>query len=149
MKRLYKDDKVDVEYREWCFDGSMAPDDWKVQYDDCEIPIEEIDYLTINSFLNDNQEFIDFIIKYRDEIYAPTRNITLEKIAEEEAEEERLKKSIPKVGMTAEQVRKSRWGNPNKINKDTYSWGVTEQWVYKQGYVYLENGIVTSVSESY
>lgn len=56
-------------------------------------------------------------------------------------------KTMPKVGMTANQVRTSTWGIPDEINKDTYSWGTTEQWVYRDlGYVYLENGIVTSVS---
>ena len=63
-------------------------------------------------------------------------------------ERENLRKSIPKVGMTSYEVRQTKWGNPDKINKDTYSWGTTEQWVYKKyGYVYLRNGIVTSVSE--
>lgn len=63
-------------------------------------------------------------------------------------EREKLKKSIPKVGMTSYEVRQTKWGNPDKINKDTYSWGTTEQWVYKKyGYVYLKNGTVTSVSE--
>ena len=34
------------------------------------------------------------------------------------------------------------------INKDTYSWGTTEQWVYNnKGYIYFKNGIVTSISE--
>lgn len=55
---------------------------------------------------------------------------------------------MPKVGMTANEVKNSTWGTPDKINKDTYSWGTTEQWVYNNlGYVYLENGIVTSVSQ--
>ena len=50
--------------------------------------------------------------------------------------------------MTASEVRKTLWGEPDKINKDTYSWGTTEQWVYyNYGYVYLKNGIVTSVSQ--
>lgn len=54
----------------------------------------------------------------------------------------------PKIGMTISEVKKSTWGEPDKINKDTYSWGVKEQWVYKnRGYIYFENGIVTSISE--
>lgn len=53
----------------------------------------------------------------------------------------------PKIGMTKEEVRKSTWGYPEKINKDTYSWGVKEQWVYDNGYIYFKNGIVTSISE--
>ena len=34
----------------------------------------------------------------------------------------------PKIGMTTEEVLNSTWGKPKKINKDTYSWGVKEQW---------------------
>lgn len=34
----------------------------------------------------------------------------------------------PKVGMTASEVRAGAWGEPDKINSDTYSWGTTEQW---------------------
>lgn len=54
----------------------------------------------------------------------------------------------PKIGMTAQEVRNSSWGSPKKINTDTYSWGTKEQWVYDNGYIYFENGIVTSISES-
>ena len=58
------------------------------------------------------------------------------------------KPSKPTIGMSASEVRNTKWGAPDKINKDTYSWGTTEQWVYKShGYVYFENGKVTSISE--
>ena len=54
----------------------------------------------------------------------------------------------PRIGMTAEEVLKSTWGEPEHINKTTYSWGVKEQWCYSAyRYIYLENGIVTSISE--
>lgn len=58
----------------------------------------------------------------------------------------------PSIGMTPEEVRKSTWGSPDKINKDTYSWGTSEQWVYKDGkysnkYIYFKNGYVSSISE--
>lgn len=57
-------------------------------------------------------------------------------------------KTKPQVGMTEEEVLSSAWGYPNKRNKDTYSWGTTEQWVYNNyGYVYFRNGIVTSISD--
>jgi len=54
----------------------------------------------------------------------------------------------PKIGMTKEEVERSTWGYPKKINKDTYSWGTKEQWVYDKGYIYFRDGIVTSISES-
>ncbi|MFG0593601.1 DUF4124 domain-containing protein [Delftia sp. WSY_9] len=52
-------------------------------------------------------------------------------------------------GMSESQVKNS-WGSPTKINKTIGSNGVNEQWVYRRGggvsqYVYLENGVVTSI----
>ena len=56
--------------------------------------------------------------------------------------------SKPKIGMSREEVNNSTWGEPRDINKSTYSWGTTEQWVYPDNkYVYFDDGIVTSVSE--
>lgn len=55
---------------------------------------------------------------------------------------------IPSIGMTSEEVINSTWGNPEDINKDTYSWGVKEQWCYSNyRYIYFEDGIVTAISE--
>lgn len=71
-----------------------------------------------------------------------------EKEQEERNKKEQIKDSIPQVGMSASEVEQTKWGFPDKINKDTYSWGTTEQWVYEDyGYVYFKNGKVTSVSE--
>lgn len=54
----------------------------------------------------------------------------------------------PRIGMHEVQVVLTEWGKPNKINKTTTSYGVTEQWVYGSGrYVYLENGYVTAIQE--
>lgn len=68
--------------------------------------------------------------------------------AQSQTEKEKLKNSIPQVGMTPSEVEQTKWGSPDKINKDTYSWGTTEQWVYNDyGYVYFRNGKVSSVSQ--
>ena len=69
--------------------------------------------------------------------------------AELDASVEGVDKPInPRVGMTAEEVENSTWGPPIKKNVRTYEWGTTEQWVYfGDRYIYLENGIVTSISE--
>lgn len=57
-------------------------------------------------------------------------------------------KTAPKIGMTAEEVKSSTWGSPNKVNKTTNSYSVSEQWVYSGGkYLYLDDGIVTSIQE--
>lgn len=62
-------------------------------------------------------------------------------------DEEDLSQSPPKVGMTKSEVERCAWGYPDKKNIDTYSWGTSEQWVYRsKGYVYFKNGVVTSVS---
>ena len=47
------------------------------------------------------------------------------------------------IGMTKAQVRMS-WGLPYHINKSVYPSGVQEQWVYGNGYVYFQKGILTS-----
>jgi hypothetical protein len=49
------------------------------------------------------------------------------------------------VGFTAQQVRASCWGKPERINTTTTTSGDHEQWVYSGGYIYLRNGIVTSI----
>ena len=105
-----------------------------------------------NEFLKDN-EFVEMIINYRNNIWLPLKIKSYEEYIEKERKEEErinaMKNKEPKIGMTAEEVEYGAWGKPDKINKDTYSWGTTEQWVYKKGYVYFQNGRVTSVSESF
>ncbi|MFC5403922.1 hypothetical protein [Cohnella soli] len=55
----------------------------------------------------------------------------------------------PELGMTAERLLESKsWGKPKDINRTTTKNGVREQWVYYgDKYVYLEDGIVTSIQE--
>ncbi len=53
----------------------------------------------------------------------------------------------PEVGMTESEVYASTWGSPEKRNKTTTAQGNREQWVYEDGYIYLENGIVTAIQE--
>jgi len=45
--------------------------------------------------------------------------------------------------MTTEQVKMS-WGSPYDINRTAGSWGIHEQWVYGDKYLYFENGVLTS-----
>lgn len=52
------------------------------------------------------------------------------------------------IGMTADQVRSSCWGKPQRINQTITARGKHEQWVYGGSYVYLENGTVTSIQTS-
>ena len=51
-----------------------------------------------------------------------------------------------RIGMTAEQVRKSNWGKPNKVNRTTSPNGLREQWVYDgSNYLYFENGVLITI----
>lgn len=66
----------------------------------------------------------------------------------EEKERQEYLANEPKIGMTADEIKASNWGNPEKINKTTYAWGVTEQWCYPNyKYIYFEDGIVTAIQE--
>lgn len=47
------------------------------------------------------------------------------------------------LGMT-DKMAKESWGAPDDINRSVGSWGVHEQWVYGDTYLYFENGILTS-----
>lgn len=47
------------------------------------------------------------------------------------------------VGMTKDDVVAS-WGKPEDIHRTVGSWGLNEQWVYSNRYLYFENGILTS-----
>ena len=91
--------------------------------------------------------------EYRDYYRDEEKSIAVEqneKIEEniKEQEKQRIKNSIPQVGMSPSEVKQTKWGSPDRINKDTYSWGTTEQWVYNNyGYVYFRNGVVSSVSQ--
>jgi hypothetical protein len=51
------------------------------------------------------------------------------------------------IGMTREQASLS-WGEPDKVNKSVGSWGVKEQWVYGNQYLYFTNGRLDSFQTS-
>lgn len=53
----------------------------------------------------------------------------------------------PRVGMTEEEVYESTWRGPTRRNTTTTIAGKHEQWVYDEGYIYLDNGIVTAIQE--
>ncbi len=52
------------------------------------------------------------------------------------------------VQMTAAQVLKSCWGKPRAVNLTVTAGGKREQWVYRGGYIYLDNGVVSAVQTS-
>lgn len=68
---------------------------------------------------------------------------------EEYENSQKDKPQEPRIGMTEEEVLKSSWGKPNKVNRTTTANTVYEQWVYGSNrYVYLDNGIVTAIQDS-
>lgn len=48
------------------------------------------------------------------------------------------------IGMTQAQALASNWGKPRKVNRTVRAGVVHEQWVYGGGYLYFDNGILTS-----
>lgn len=55
----------------------------------------------------------------------------------------------PSIGMSSSQVESSRWGSPDKVNTTVTAGGTSEQWVYRDfGYVYLQNGVVTTIQKN-
>ena len=65
--------------------------------------------------------------------------------ADKKRELAQWKKEGVAIGMTAERVRLSMWGKPQKINTTTNQYGVREQWVYDGGYLYFQDGVLTSI----
>ena len=47
------------------------------------------------------------------------------------------------IGMTKAMLLDG-WGEPSDINRTVGSWGIHEQWIYGDTYIYLENDILTS-----
>lgn len=57
-------------------------------------------------------------------------------------------KKEPALGMTADEVKNSTWGEPKDINRTITQYGVTEQWVYPDyKYIYFDNGVVTAIQD--
>lgn len=64
--------------------------------------------------------------------------------------------SEPRIGMTRQEARETKWCFPHKINRTTTANGERDQEVYCSsyrclyisGYLYFTNGILTSIQES-
>ncbi len=65
-----------------------------------------------------------------------------------EIPKEKKEKPEPAIGMTANEILNSKWGEPKSKNKTTTAYGTSEQWVYSNyRYIYLDDGIVTAIQE--
>lgn len=60
-----------------------------------------------------------------------------------------LKKGVPRIGMTREQIIDGCWGPPQQNNRTITANGVREQFVYRyrNSYIYLTNGIVDAIQD--
>lgn len=52
------------------------------------------------------------------------------------------------MGASAEMVRLA-WGAPDEINRTTTAVGIHEQWVYGDQYLYLDNGVLTTIQTTH
>jgi hypothetical protein len=66
-------------------------------------------------------------------------------VAAERADLVKRKREGVRIGMTQEDVLKSSWGRPRRVNRTTTARGVDEQWVYEGGYLYFSDGILRTV----
>ena len=64
---------------------------------------------------------------------------------------DRVKSAVLKgnitLGLSCDDTRAS-WGAPTKIHRTVGTYGVHEQWIYGDTYIYFENGILTSWQDS-
>lgn len=89
--------------------------------------------------VNDNYEMFDLVRDYLD-VYLDKKSVVDERKSSREPVD-------PQIGMTKAQLENITWGEPSKKNVDEYEFGTYEQWVYPgKGYIYLEDGVVTSIS---
>lgn len=49
------------------------------------------------------------------------------------------------IGMTAQEALSSCWGKPSRVNETLNASGKHEQWVYEGGYLYFDDGRLTSI----
>ncbi len=65
--------------------------------------------------------------------------------AVDKADKARRKREGVSIGMTQDEVVASSWGKPRKVNRTTRANSIREQWVYDGGYLYFQDGILTTV----
>jgi hypothetical protein len=115
--------------------------------------INEKKYYIPNYAIEQSEELTALKLLIDNEVYLKNKKNDSLKIAElidlfgETTTNKILKEEIW-LGMTIDMARKSI-GVPSKINTSTGSWGVHQQWVYREKdmYLYFENGRLTSIQD--
>jgi hypothetical protein len=122
-------------------------------------PFEQIDYYENRLFLEDGTKVEEvnvgvIAVTYKNKMcikytIAGDKENTDKTEKESEAEKEKeYSENEPCIGMTKGEVLNSDWGMPTEINKTTYEWGVSEQWVYPDNkYIYIEEDVVVAITE--
>jgi hypothetical protein len=95
-----------------------------------------------DGLIEDGSKEKEAYVKYR---AAKIKEMDSIKLAAEKADKAERKKRGVNVGMTRQDAIDSSWGRPNKVNKTTTASTVREQWVYDGGYLYFENGVLTTI----
>lgn len=90
-----------------------------------------------------SDEINQFVAKFMNKDKWIERNSMLVSI--QQKQDDYNNKPNPTIGMTQQEVLNSKWGKPNTINKTTTAYGVNEQWVYNNGYLYFDNGKLTAI----
>lgn len=80
------------------------------------------------------------------------RDLDIERVRERERQARKewaeiSKRPEPKVGMTKDQVKKSRWGNPIVMSVTTDAKGTYEQWIYTGRTLYFTNGKLAKIEQ--
>jgi hypothetical protein len=89
--------------------------------------------------------FVSLEIKNNAENRARELVKTTNEILDRKKEAKTRKAQGVSIGMTQEEVIASSWGKPNSINRTVTASSNSEQWVYPGGYLYFENGLLTTV----
>lgn len=122
-------------------------------------PFEQIDYYENRLFLEDGTKVEEvnvgvIAVTYKNKMcikytIAGEKENTDKTEKESEVEKEKeYSENEPCIGMTKGEVLNSDWGMPTEINKTTYEWGVSEQWVYPDNkYIYIEEDVVVAITE--
>ena len=82
---------------------------------------------------------------YKKYLFAQEKVIDAKRAIEQKALKAEKKKRGVSIGMSQQEVLDSSWGRPTSVNTTTTRHGVRQQWVYGSGYLYFEDGILTSV----
>lgn len=99
--------------------------------------------LNIKEFTYEIDEIAKIDDKRTEEQDSRHRENIEKELAKREKEQQEAK--TIRIGMTTDEVR-SRWGEPNDINRTITAHGTREQWVYGGGnYLYFEDGILTAI----